>query len=138
MFSSARGGPCFQIHRETRILSVPRPKLSSSPRYTKSRAYSSVPPEFHYLRQYMMIGLSIYVLPVVLESLMWEPSVPCSHAGHWIRPMRGLIGPAIEDGDRELLAKTIAFAFAKSSPLWLGVLLCGDYPRLLDAMYYYY
>ncbi|MBE3048808.1 hypothetical protein IMZ48_41185 [Candidatus Bathyarchaeota archaeon] len=129
---------CFRVHRETRILLVPRPKLSSSPRYTKSRAHSSVPPEFHYLRRYMIIGLSIHVIPVVLESLMWEPSVLCSYAGHWIRLIRRLLGPAIEAGDRELLAKTIAFASAKSSPLWLGVLICGDYPRLLNAIDYYH
>lgn len=134
---------CFRVKRVDRTLSVPRPTLEM-PRNTKTRSnkklrerYGRVPGEFSHLRHYIILGLCNNLLPVTLESLFWDPLVPCNHAGHWIRPMRRFLGPAILSGDWELLARTIAPSSAAASPLWLGVLLCGESPSLIGALEHY-
>jgi len=131
---------CFRIHRRSRRLSVPKLRLvlSRLPGSTRPSDKPTVPSEFNHLRYYMTLGLSHHALPVLLESIFWDPSVPCNHAGQWLRPIRMILDPIVTSGDRELLAKTIANASLKVSPLWLGVLLCGDYPYLLNIMDWYH
>lgn len=134
---------CFRVKRMERTLSVPKPTLAT-PRNTKTRSnkrlrerYGQVPREFGQMRHYIILGLCNSLLPIALESLFWDPLVLCNHAGHWIRPMRRSLGPAILSEDWELLARTIAHSSAAFSPLWLGVLLCGESPSLIEALEHY-
>lgn len=69
---------CFRAQRRNGTLAVPKPRLVTR---TLASGGGSVPSEFDHLRHYMALGLSPNVLPTVLESILWEPSVPCNFCG---------------------------------------------------------
>lgn len=126
----------FRVRRRTQshAVTVPNPRVLS-PCFTKVASLGlSQPREFSHLSYYMTLALSNHALLVVLESLLWEADVPCNHAGQWTRPIRNIFGPIMEAKDYELLAKVIAFSSAKAAPLWLGTLICGEYPYLLESI----
>jgi len=51
----------------------------------------------------MMPALSKNVPVGILESIPWDPDVPCNHAGHRLRPLRKIIGPLLDGKEHELL-----------------------------------
>ncbi|POR36720.1 Uncharacterized protein TPAR_03084 [Tolypocladium paradoxum] len=124
------------MHPKSEAMTLPKPQLPSPRLDRVGGPRSSRPPEFEHLSFYMMLGLSTDTLITLLERVLWEPAVPCNHAGQWIWPIRKIIIPMLEAGDYELLAKMFAFSSTKAAPLWLGSLICGEYQNLRRCLTY--
>lgn len=86
-------------------------------------SHSSVPPEFNVLSHLMTLSLSKGVYVACLESVLWEPDIPCNLAGANIGPIHSILRPVIQSKNFELLAKILSSA--RAAPLWLGTALCG-------------
>ncbi|KAL8935431.1 MAG: hypothetical protein Q9211_004706 [Gyalolechia sp. 1 TL-2023] len=89
------------------------------------------------LPYYMALSCNQSVIVSSLCGVFWEPGIPCNLVSPWLHPVMNEV-PIIEEvinfegRYHELLAIMCAIRRPKLSALWLGAVISGLAPRILD------
>lgn len=112
---------CEPFNQKLNRITLPLVSLPSSPDLPES--YENLPPYLESLSYFMTLSLSSNVSRAFLESVLWQPDVPCNLAGWVLQAAYKVLGPVIQSEDYELLAKVLSGTNA--APLWLGSAVCN-------------
>ncbi|KAI0836097.1 hypothetical protein F5Y06DRAFT_288627 [Hypoxylon sp. FL0890] len=82
------------------------------------------------LPYFMTLSLTTNAFKACLESVVWEPDIPCNLGGAVLRAANQVLGPILRAQNYELLAKDLSNT--KAAPLWLGCATGGIVQSFFD------
>lgn len=119
------------LHNETRsAVTLPKPcglTLAQDSRQGRAAVHTPcIDDQCKKLGYYMTLSSNPLFLSSALWGIFWEPGIECNLVSAWLKPIHDIVGPLVQGGDVERLAHLLALRCPAVSPLWYGVLACGE------------